>query len=174
MTHIEDMPWASGGLRHDPIDALVEERFPGKEGDGVKVALDRACAAQRAPAFIEIHTPIQTDDIRAHLPNRGQQRRRIHAKVDDGHPQGLHPIHQMPGNGQNKFAIVGGAERARPTIEDLDHVGARLDLLRGKFEEHGGQLLKQQRPRGRLASTSMIWYGYRCASRRPRSCSWPE
>ncbi len=46
--------------------------------------------------------------------------------------------------GEDIVAVVGGRERAGPGVEDLDDVGAGLDLLRGEVGQHGDELLHQR------------------------------
>ena len=136
VAEIEDVSGTACGLRENLVDALANQLRLGEESDGVEVALHRAGVVERAPAFVERHAPVEAEHVGSGLAHGGEQAGGVDSEIDDGNAEGLHFADEDFRRGQHEVAIIGDAQRSGPAIEDLDDVGAGVDLLRGVFAEH--------------------------------------
>ena len=68
------------------------------------------------------------------------------AKVDHRHAHLLHGTDQPLRGLEGVLAIVGQAQRTHPTVKNLDHVGAGIDLKPAILFEHHDNLVQQHPP----------------------------
>ncbi len=166
-------PGRPPGLVEDLVDAFADQLRPGKEGDGIEVALDGAAVVETAPCRVERNAPVEAEDVGSGLAHRGEQAGGVDSEVNYGHTHCLHFADEGLRGGQDEVAVVLDAQRARPAVKDLDGVGSGLDLLGGEITQDKGELVEQHAPSVEAPGTSASWCGCSCASLRPRSCSWP-
>ncbi len=126
----------------------------GKEQDGIEIALHGGTVVQQLPALVEGNPPVESDDIGFGLIHGGQQGGAVGSEVDDRHAGLLEGGDQFLGARQNVLAVVLHAEAANPAIEDLDDVGASLDLVGDVGDEHDVELAQHLVPHLRAGGTS--------------------
>ena len=147
VAEIEDVPGPSVGQAQNVFGAPLQLRPRRKQQHGIEVALHGTGMSHGAPAFVEGNAPIQADDLRAGFRHRGQQGGAVGAEVDDGHVSFLlQSPDELRGGQQGVAAIIFHAQAADPTVEDLQHVGARAHLRRGVLHQHVRQLGDQLVP----------------------------
>ena len=121
--------------------------------------MHRVAVAHGAPAFIEGLPPVEADHIGAGRGHFAQQARGLHAKVDHRHAHLLNRAHQALGGLEGVLAIVGEAERADPTVEDLNHIRAGLNLKAAILFENVDDLVEQTAPGSRCREyiICLVW-----------------
>src|SRR6266404_662947 len=100
-----------------------------KKQNWIQVSLHRS-RSDRLPALIQRNPPVQADHLSAGLFHRRQKRGTVGAEIDDRRSSLLQRFHQFGGARHHVTAIVIHAKAAHPTVEYLDHVGARAHLFR--------------------------------------------
>src|SRR5690606_15839376 len=132
-----------GGGRQDPVagadhvpvgSARPFQHVSGGGGDGgrvgeedgrVEVALDRVAAAQTPPGFVDGQAPVDSVGGGADLGHHLQQVGGGRSEVDGGHVE----VGQGgAGGGYDVAAVHIHRQGARPAVEQLDDIGARLHL----------------------------------------------
>ncbi len=128
--------------------AAASARFQGPEQNGrVEVALHPAARAERLPAAVDGHPPVEADHVAAHRLHLAEQVRRPGPEVDRRHVDRLEHARRV---GRDELAVVGDRERAGPGVEELDRIGAGLDARAHVERERVGELLHQRVPDLRL------------------------
>ena len=150
MSQVEDVPRPSRSLRQHLLDAHLQNRLRRKQRNRIQIALHRAAIPHRPPPLIQRSPPVEPNHIRARLPHRRQQTRRLDTKVDHRHAHLLHRAHQPRSHRQNVVAIILNRQRTHPAVKNLDHIRARIHLLLGIHRQHRHQLVQQLLPRIRL------------------------
>src|ERR1700679_594274 len=82
VAEVEDVSGATGGEREDFADAGFEDVVRCEEGDGVKVALHGAAAANGAPAFVEWDAPVEADDVGPGFGQGGEHGCGVDSEID--------------------------------------------------------------------------------------------
>src|ERR1035438_523567 len=151
VAEVEDVAWTAGGGVQDFVDALFQHFRRSEEGDGIEIALHRMAVPDGAPAFVEGLPPIEADDVGSGGSHGAEKSRCLDAEVDYRHAQFLHGADEAFGSLESIVAVVGGAERADPTVEDLDDISAGLHLQAAVLGQYDDQLVQEQAPRERIA-----------------------
>ena len=146
MAEIEDVAGFAGGLFQDLFDALFDEGLGGKEGDGVKVALEGGTGAQGGAGGGDGGAPVKAEDVCAGGLHDGEQGGGVDAEVDDGDTHVADVLYQEFRRGEAELFVIGEGEVAGPGVEDLDDVGSGFDLLAGVGGEDGDEFFHQQEP----------------------------
>ena len=107
--------------REQPLARREEQRR-------VEVALQRDAVAEPLARLVERRPPVDADHAAAGLALRGQQVAGAGAEVDHGHVEVREGVEDAPHVRQHELAVVRLVERADPRVEELQRLGARLDL----------------------------------------------
>ena len=113
---------------------------------GIEVPLDGELSARHFPGFIDGDAPIDAQHVDPRPGHQGQQVACIEAEEDarDGRVErGEESLHMR----QSIALVVCGGERADPTVEDLDRLGAVPDLRVQRGGDHIGQLFHEETER---------------------------
>ena len=153
--------WAGSGAREDAVAEVEDVAGPpaGRLEDGVgrtlhavprpeeqrriEVPLDAAVRPDPLPALAERDPPVEADDVAAGRRHRLEQVRRAGAEVDRRHRE---PAEDPLRVRRDELLVVLDRERADPAVEELDRVGARLDLGPDVAEERLAEALHQLVP----------------------------
>ena len=123
-----------------------------EERDRIEIALHCvAVMADGAPAFVERLPPVEADHVGASGSHRAEQPSGLDAEVDDRHAEVLHGADEAFRGYESVVVVVGQRERTNPAVEDLDDVGAGLDLETAVFDQDCDQLVQKHAPCDRLA-----------------------
>ena len=109
----------------------------------------RQVEAEASPAIVKRNAPIEAKYVRARFPHRWQECSAVGTEINYGRASFLQLLHQFGGARQHVTTIVFDAEASDPAVENLNHVRARVHLLRRIFGDHRDQLLHQFIPYGR-------------------------
>ena len=113
----------------------------------VQIALHADLVAQAIPRDIEIHAPIDADDIAPGFFQQFENPRGAGAKVDQ---RGVCVLFDQRDGflrmGQGVFAVIGGAQRADPTVKHLQGLGACIGLREQGIGDSRGHEIHQAMP----------------------------
>ena len=138
MPEVEDVPRPPAGERQDVACFPRDDVEGGEQDPGIEIALD-AAAADPGPGLVEREAPVDADDV-APGPRHGlEEMRGGRAEVDGGHPGGGNRLEDAPAVGEDRRLVGAHRQRPGPGIEELDHLGARLDLRLQVADRHLGQ-----------------------------------
>jgi len=139
-------------MRRGDLAGLLLHHRPGREqGRRVEVALDSMVEADFRPGLAQVHPPVETDDIAAGIPHGGEQGGGPGAEMNRRRSGGTQSLEDGRDVRLHRAPIVCGGQRAHPAVEQLDNLGARLDLGSQVGEDEAAQPTHQRIPELRFS-----------------------
>ncbi len=123
----------------------------GKKQHRVEITLYRHPRAEDFPRSGHLHTPIHADDIAARRFDERQHAAGVGAEMNQRHTGFFGAGDGFSAVGQHIFPVIGGRQRAHPTVEELQHLRARFSLCEKVFAHQCGKFVQQRMPRGGVA-----------------------
>ena len=146
MTEIENVPGPVPGPVQNILDTALDFRQGRKQDHGVEVALYGDVEPDPRPRFIELDVPIQPQDVAAGTAHERQERRRSRSEIDDRNPFRFQTIDNRLNVRQDVFAIVSRRQTPHPTVENLNDLDARPDLVLQIRHDHVRKFAEQRMP----------------------------
>ncbi len=88
VTQVENVAGSAVGLAENPVGLASHLVHGPEQNGGIEVSLDRDILAQPGPALVQLHSPIEPDDVSARGFLKFEERPGIGAEMDGGHVRG--------------------------------------------------------------------------------------
>ena len=147
VAEVEDVAGPTARAAQHVSRRLLDVRPRPEQDRRVEIALNAALCADRRPRAVELDTPVEPDDVAAGVAHVREEPGRAGAEVDRRHVDGVEHAGRVR---RGELLVVGWAEDARPRVEELDHVGAGVDLRLDVRGEAVGEPFEQRVPHGGL------------------------
>lgn len=118
---------------------------------GVQVSLERGARLDPLHGLVQGDAPVHAHHVGPGLAEQAQELAGAHTEVDTGHLVVGQLTEDPRGVGQHRGAVVLGAQRADPGVEELDRAGPGLDLGAQEAQRDVGQAAHELVPQLGLA-----------------------
>ena len=134
---VEDVTRMTGVALQDRVDLRRDDLPRSAEDRRVEVALQGPVGGHAPTGLGEGNPPVHADDVGPCLCHQRQEFAGAHPEVDAGHTGGTDGLEHLRARRHGVSLVVGGGQRARPRVEQLDRFGAVGDL---RLQRGDGQI----------------------------------
>src|SRR5262245_48041784 len=124
----------------------------------IEISLHSTLPAQPVPSLVEVHTPVQANDVSTSFAHEFQQTRRSSSEIDHRHAARPQPLNQLFAMWQDKLLEVFRGQAAYPTVEYLYDVSPGMNLIHSVMRKDRNQLAHELSPHLRGAVHQLLGF----------------